>query len=543
MRRPDWLHVLGSAWGGGSRQPRPGQVLAVTVDSDVTCASLWVLGAPWDHGSAVPLSRAADREAEQARRLAIRALPLLDTRRLRRATPPKAHLLCLCQLEPVQPSSPALVTGASLGLPLVLASASLLLDLPVPTDLVASAAVSVDGALHPVDALRGKARAVGGWALGVRRMLVYDDPDQLEAVRQGARDAGAPLQPIGVRSVRDALDLAFPDLEQAVRQRWRARPDEVPRIIESLFRTAFVGRSHLVSWRGIASAAEELAEVTDDPTLKHRARIAAAIASRHEGLEAPLSRQVNADLPEPLRLRYLAHWMQAAADRADPAHARAAVEDVEDALDGDARTWTEQHLVLGGATGRALAAAGRLERAAVLLDRVVHGWFALYREHEASHALCELLRIRGLLGDAAPLLDLESLAARVVDDPRTDDTSRGFLALALGRAHATLGQWERAVAALERDDLSWGLLPAHLGEARARWMARCQRALGRPVPSARPSGRQGWLWDLDAANHAGDAEHALALLDAPCTLDDPEARRTLAVVGRDPRAVADHYRY
>ena len=95
------------------------------------------------------------------------------------------------------------VKGSSMGLPLALALCSKILDEPLPGDLSASGVVGRDGYVRPVTSMETKLEVLKHERFFVKRVMVSSDQD-LTSVPAG-------LQIIKVRSISDAINIAFPE--------------------------------------------------------------------------------------------------------------------------------------------------------------------------------------------------------------------------------------------------------------------------------------------------------------------------------------------
>lgn len=444
----------------------------------------------------------------------------------------------------------ARLDGPSYGVALALAHASLLADLPVPADLVATAVLGLQGDVQPVQpaSIPGKMRLVNDHALGVRRVLVHKSQEE-EARRELHRGG---VEVFGIASIAEAYAIAFPDLPATLGKRWAADLGLARRVAERLEREA-IEDSHLVlDWKTMERSAQVLDGALagfdlapEDPS-RRSAELTRRIARRHTGSDQVLLPwPTSVDLPRrhEVRARLLAHVVQSAADMDDPSQALRYAEDgIGHCRPRDERSPSD--LRLAGAIGRALASAGEERRAADWLEDVVEDWFAIGREAEASFALCELVRLRGVLGDGDALDALR----RTIDVAlaASPDASAAYLLLALGRALVQTNRPTDGLAALADPRCAAVAVRSSLGNSRVRWSIRAKESLGdfesaRHERAAASPGHP--LLKLDEAlAEPGQPDEALALLSR----DDPEVRRVLRLAEgrRDaPLYVADHYRY
>lgn len=435
---------------------RPGDPLLLAATPER--GSLWTIARP-DDPHPRDLLDAARNAWRVAGRVAARTLPVLaDPAALLDREPPRLAVLSADGDAPV-------LDGASFGLPFFLAHLSAAAGVPVDADLAASAEVTPEGAVLPVDRLGRKLDAVRAWAPGVRRVLVA------EAQIAEARAAAGGLEVIGVAHVREAIAAAFGEaFEAAVFARWAADPEAARQAADTFFRFVLREPRAALRWAGVQRALDHLRTGADGPA-RWKAEVAHAVAGRHAGAPLPVPPPPDGlTLRRADRIALLAHRVQAHNDATADGWEGLARE-AEDALaaDGDA---CQHDFKLLGALGRLHAGWGRFDAARGFLRRAVAGWMDTDELPEASYPLCELVRVAGLSGDAAALDDAERLVRRCLADPRTTDHARTFLQLALGRAHATLGHAEAARAAFADGAAPWTEGYGHVRASRLRWLAR-----------------------------------------------------------------------
>jgi len=516
-----------------ARSAALGSTLLLAVDRENVVASAYTLGrTATDETPFVGRARAS---LDHGYRIALRDLPFLGEAAVHLA-PPSLHATLEHVDGPAGRAGPSSLGGSSFGLSMCLAHASLLLELPLSPTLVASVAIEHDGSLTPVDdaGLRRKIELVVKVALGVSSFLVHADQREV-AERVVADLALRPLRIVPISSLSEALRVAFPDLEASVQRRW-SDPACAISGAHALFRMALHGNPLVLNWGGVASSAGAVLQALDaaDPSAavaRREAHIAQAIARRHAGHAAPLAwprRKELKRLYRPHRALLLAHVVQAAAD-ADDELARRYARRGRRALPARAVDRDANDHKLLGAVGRAYAACGRYKRALRLLQATVAGWLAIDLEHEASYALCELLRLAGVLQRADLVAELRAHAVpAVLADARTSQTSRAYVVLALGRAHALVGEHALARDVLEDSAIEWGLTPGHVLRSRLQWLARALRGLGELDLADQAVER------LSALDHAAPSVFLLlARLDSALATDAP-TDELVAELAREP---------
>ncbi|MDO9016901.1 MAG: hypothetical protein Q8S73_20450 [Deltaproteobacteria bacterium] len=508
----------------GAQLPR-GVAWIVSVDERVPSvpAALWWLttASAADDWTAEFVHDAA-RSLASARRHALRDLPVVCTLNAPPARSWRAVLKCA---EP-DLAVPTVLKGTSFGLAMCIAQGALALDQAVPADLLATAEVLPDGWLESVGGLEQKLRVVVRGGLGITRLFVaFEQKKEAEDILAGygAELFGRTITVYGPRTLREAFGLLFEDLSGIVAARWTSAAGGAAAAgtLDELWRVTLAGDHEMLCWSGVERAARLFKTTLGavDPGRARRADAIAAIASRHQGRGTLLGIPEDEwllDLPKPIRLRYIAHAVQSAADHGDGS------EDCYLDLAGRyvARRGDRfgEDLRVRGAVGRVLATLERYEEASATLAEAVSDWFAIELDHEASYALCEWVRVLGLNEKASELDHVaREHGARIEHHPQTSTLSIGFQRLALGVAWTRLRRWDNALAELA-SDLDWDHL-APLRGARLRWLARAhvERDAGRAIELRRELG------DLARRDAGERTNHLLATMDAALEADDAGA--------------------
>ena len=496
--------------------PTAGQSLLVSVSGSGDRSSLWVFRpATLGKEACKPLGETARAALASAQRVVLRDLPFLTA-----DEPWKGFSWEAAHLWTEGDGLDEVVDGPSYGLSMALALASAALDVPVAGDLAASAEVRPDGSLESVGSLDRKIETLVHSAPGVRRLIVC--AEQAPEAKAAVTSHGSDLEVVGVNAVADAFCHAFPTLEDEMHRRF-----EVRAVAEACAHRLFfltVGGAPLPSWVGVERAARLLlSHLPKDSEAWLRAWRAQHVAARHAG-----KRDVRLPWPdEPtfrslvrgVRQRYLAHVVQSGTDGNAPdlaeivGRAEAEIPSPSECCDVD--------LELLGAVARAHAARRRYPEALTCTNKAIVAWIEIGQADEASHALCEHLRILGILRRADELVGstVSGWVREVDQNPRTTEISRGFLWVGLARALLNAGAFEAARDALDRAPAS---VPDHLRHARDRAFAGCLDGVGRRVEADRcreqvrcgtDVGAHHWLMDLDVAlRDGGDVSPALEAL-------------------------------
>ncbi len=363
------------------------------------------------------------------------------------------------------------VDGASFGLAMLLAHTSEWLDEPVPSDLVALAALRDDGRLARVDGMVHKLAMVRGTALGVRRVVVAAEQE-----REALEHAGGALEVIAVATAREAVARVFCNLDAKRRARW-TEPSSIDAELDELFALVLAPpRDASLHWPAVFEFATALESRVSDGIVRDKALFARSIAARHAGHTRDLvwpSERLLVALPPSVRWRALAHGVQSLGD-AGSDEVREKISSVLTRLEG--ADTTRETLELRGAIGRALTQLRAYERARAVLSQAVDGWWEIYESGEASRALCELMRLCGVTGDAEGVSRAHAKGRAFERAHPTKRASIAYLRWATGRALVQTGRPHEALEALEAVSLAG--LEDHVIAGVLRWRANAQQALG-----------------------------------------------------------------
>jgi hypothetical protein len=516
----------------------PGQTPLVAVAGER--ASLWLLEPRADEVEFIGAARASLKLAEQR---VSRDLPLLFE---------PGALAERWSARRLFTQGEQTLDGSSFGLSFCLAFASLMLAVPLDSHLLASAVVTADGELEGVDevALGLKLRLIRDWAPGMKTVLVASDNGTY--AERVAAELGADFQVVRARSLQAALEIAFPNLVEALEARFDdARKRE--HAARRLFELVRDGSSSLLSWRGVAASSSWLgARLPAGSEALLEARFAEAVARRHAGeeLPCPLEFAWVERMPRPLRLRVIAHLVEHS--RFHESHEREAIRELaERELAPRALDDNQEDLSALGALGRSYAVFQEHEAAERCLVRALSGWRQLGLVEHSSFALCEWVRILGLTGrreDLRALLGaihggpvaisppLGGLASELLQSPRATALSRSFVRFSLGRGFQQAEAPLEALHFLEDSpEQSWSLTPVHLQASRLRWLARARCLAG---DSARAEVAFAELSALASAHPEAQFAAALAAIDVALEKGKDAASGLERLRQLEPRAVA-----
>lgn len=439
--------------------------------------------------------------------------------------------------------------GASFALAFLLARVSSLTGHGVPSSILATATVEDDGdhSMGAVEGLEAKLDAIAHTALGVTHVLVSKrDEDRARAL---ARTMPRPLEIVGVPNARSALEYVFGARFGEAPERWREREGR-DASLQQLAR--YVLSAHARSWSSVVHTLDLLSQAQSRDGERPSVGTLEAVARRHAGTANAGAIALDWDdaVVDRVGMAYVAQVVQSAADAGDD-RCRAFVERAL-AMANEARA-EPGAIQLRGACARALAAMRDYDRAEREAREAALRWIARDEPSQCSYALCEWIRVAGVLGRRASLEEAIPHATRLLRDERAGP----YIALALTSAFVRSEQYERALEAVPREAAQ-----GYVHRAHRRWVARALQALGRcegarairdalrEARSDRPGESkevcvESLLADLDDALEARDEARALALVEA---LDARglQATRWLVEGTRGlerARRIADEYPY
>lgn len=215
----------------------------------------------------------------------------------------------------------------------------------------------------------------------------------------------------------------------------------------------------------------------DDVRAQFELNLVRDIARRHRGLTAAIpwpDDELLAFYDRAQQLSIIAHAVQSVADGAweeVPAYAARA----QRMIDNETGAHAPEALAVLGAIGRALAATGHYEDARLVLRKALGGWLSI-EPAQGSRALCELLRVAGVVGARDEVVSLRDREMATVMSALPDANSRAYVTLALGRALAQAGGQTEALVVLQQGDMAHS--PHHVRTALQRWRAVAARATG-----------------------------------------------------------------
>lgn len=511
---------------------RPGDTLLVAVDA--SGPSLWL---PLDEAAEPPAAlpnAIFGREAKSAWKDSVvglqRSLPLLWESLSRASTPPERAVRI--GAVPVPGSAPHIevLEGRSFGLSFLLALASRVLSLPLPADLIASAAVAVDGRLLGVGALEQKVRVLQEFAPRIGRILVATE--DLETARNAV--AGTSIEVVSLGHASKVFDLVFG--AKLVDSLVDAGGDPTRRslIVESFFRLAMGGRGQLLDWKPVERAASLALKRWTELGREERIRLELArdVSARHEGSHEPASMPAAEwieSLPLPLRQQLAASLVQHSADTGGPVP-REIERFARTLLGPTTRNAHLPELRLRGALGRLLAVTGRLVEALGLQREAALAFLDLLHPEDVSYPLAEWYRLAGVLSERDSLLEADRVRRRVLQLGGFGLWGDPYVDLARSKALVLLGYDDGEFPAERlRKIAADSSIPSHVRWSGARWHARwlavrgdddASRSILESMRSAAeadgrdaPQARRFWLLaSLDRALRAGDASVAVDYL-------------------------------
>ena len=215
--------------------PRVGSIAAITVQQDTVVLWHVARGQRGVTGATLgPAVRVSWREAGIA---VPRGLPVLwNSMHDATARLPDITYLASVRSAPGVPDLRYPIDGPSFGLAFCLSLASIVLDCPLPGDLVASAAVDAAGNVGPVGGLEQKVAGLIRMAPHVTRLIVAA-PQRLEAEAH----AGTHLRVVPVSHAAEAIDVAFAERLSDLIVAAGEDPQRRDELTASFFRLALMG--------------------------------------------------------------------------------------------------------------------------------------------------------------------------------------------------------------------------------------------------------------------------------------------------------------
>ncbi len=351
------------------------------------------------------------------------------------------------------------LTGDSLGLSVVLALVSAWLNVPVPGDLAASAAVEADGTVGAVGGLAEKASLLRDLLPGVRRLLVASGQErEWTRALNTASIVDVELVPVG--SVSEVIARYFPPAEVLA----KVPPEDQRRVVYGL--TSLVGRGQgvLPDWKPVVQAVATIRgtwtlAVDDQERLslldivaRRYAQAELAVSPAGTTLDALVAQaQARGDLERAVHFAHLVEHCRALGTDLPSALAEA----IGPMLDPVGSPYTFE---VRGAHARWLAvrdpvAALRAQTALLAELR------AARRLDDCSHAFAEAVRLAGALEDSVAFDGLLSVERELRDLGGFSVVDQTFADAAVSGAAALLGR-------APLSDLRWGRLAQGSGPRR-----------------------------------------------------------------------------
>jgi len=455
----------------------PGQVPLVAVTKEQIGASLFCLCMRAAGGAtnteSTPFSAEVRQVWDDAALALPRSLPLLWTsvREAHDAPRPAFHLTTRAVRVGVA-VRPTELKGPSFGLAFLLALASRVLGKPLPADIVASATVSADGQVGPVDGLPEKIAVVEAEAPRIRRFLVAADQ------AQDARAIASAIEIVAVRSAGHAIELVFGDEFRRFLAGAGSDPAARAELVDSFFRLVLSGRQAVVDWRpveqGAAIACSEWPDL--DALARWKLEFTRAVAARHENnrgeIPIPQPELLNS-FPAPVRVGVVVQLVQQCADtgRPDPSVLQDLIKrlgylvPIQDAF--------APHLKLWGAYARLLAVTGQPHEALRIQEALAKVFLCQFEYDQISYQLSEWYRLAGACDDRAAFDRAEDMCVGVTKLGGLGFAGKPFVSLTRARAMVCLQISHQDDPAKTLESLSRDLqLPTHL-----RWSAARSYAL------------------------------------------------------------------
>ncbi|MCO4761615.1 MAG: hypothetical protein KC502_08940 [Myxococcales bacterium] len=453
----------------------PGQVLLVGVSADLSTVDLCSLGGPrLDATAEMVMSPTVLATRDSAIVAAQRTAPLRirPLARMPEAAPIRVWTESVSEETTVDASTVrTALDGRSFGLALYLRCASFAANVPLAVDVVALASIDEQGRLAGVDGLAAKLAAVARCCPRIETVFVARE--QVKAAEDILHKLDSQ---IGVATAHSAAALLPTALAVDPRKAISALSDgECRRVVSALFQLALDGHGVVSHWAGIAVAAAAAAEIWGpalSAELRGKLLFAASVASRHhsDGVRPLPPFEWTSGLPQFLRHQVLAHYIQDSTDRGS--EWATGLEDEIASICAPGTDPTPAECRVMGAWARWLSVTGKPAAAMALQQRAARQWLRLMQPEQASHPLCEWMRLAGALQDHAAaaeaiacLADFEVAGGLTAANLRYLRLSRAVMGLRLAGDASNRAAHLLELQALVND----ATCPPHVALSAARW--------------------------------------------------------------------------
>lgn len=499
---------------GAMPMPHIGSIPAITVQHDTVV--LWQVARGERGGTGATLGPAVRASWREAGIAVPRGLPVLwNSMHDATARLPDITYLASIRSSPGVPDLRYPIDGPSFGLAFCLSLASIVLDCPLPGDLVASAAVDAAGNVGPVGGLEQKVAGLIRMAPHVTRLIVAA-PQRLEAEEH----AGTHLRIVPVTHAAEAVDVAFAERLSGLivaAGEDRQRQDE---LTASFFRLALMGSDVLVDWAPVRRGARlALDRWADQPeAARYELEFAHAVAARHDVNSGAVGMPPDgwlATRPRMIRTQVIAHLVQQSADAGVPAPSVIEPQALA-LLDHDIGESSAPELRLRGALARLQAVTGRAGDALTCQERLAHAFAAIYADGDIAYPLSEWARLAGALGDSASLQRAQVFHDRMLGAGAYRGLGPRYVELALIRGRLLVDPDDRAAREMAAQLGADAALPDHVRWCADRWAGVMRgEALRQAAQGGAPLAMRNLaLAELDAALAAGDVAAADTRVDA-----------------------------
>ena len=499
---------------GAAPAPRLGSIAAITVQNDTVV--LWHVARGQRGGTGATLGPAVRVSWREAGIAVPRGLPVLwNSMHDATARLPDISYLASVRSSPGVPDLRYPIDGPSFGLAFCLSLASIVLDCPLPGDLVASAAVDAAGNVGPVGGLEQKVAGLIRMAPHVTRLIVAA-PQRMEAEAH----AGEHLRIVPVTHAAEAVDVAFAERLSSLIVAAGEDPQRRDELTASFFRLALMGSDVLVDWAPVRRGARLALDRWTDlpPAARYELEFAHAVAARHDVNAGAVGMPPDGWLaarPRMIRTQVIAHLVQQSADAGMPEPARIEPQALA-LLDHAVEESSPPELRLRGALARLQAVTGRADEALISQECLAQAFAAIYADGDIAYPLAEWARLAGARNDAASLQRAQAFHERMLGAGSYRGLGPRYVELALIRGRLLIDPGDAAARDVAAQMGADAALPDHVRWCADRWAGASRRealadAASRGAPLAI---RNLELARLDDALEAGDETTANACVVA-----------------------------
>lgn len=331
---------------------------------------------------------------------------------IKNPSPQKPFVYCVYTDDHQDP--PKIVDGHSAGLALLLLQLSVLLNQPLPKDLICSVALKGNGSLESVLGLKEKLTTIVKHCPLIQKIVVHRQQEKEAQAVLDALKPNIPIKLLAFETVKEVLEhenIILPESGQTIIETLKLilQKQDPPAFIDFLFYRVLKGADQIFGWNSLSKTLElirrENHKDLNDDDLK-MLKLLLLISDRYaQNQHTPKEHFKKEDIewilkfPAPTILQVLPHLLQQLAYKP-----KTIKNDAQKIIIEQAETYislVEKHIVIAPPFLRIFGAYGRYQKkhnpdkAFEIQTKAFDGWLANSVYEEASYPLCELLFLAG----------------------------------------------------------------------------------------------------------------------------------------------------